>query len=381
MAAGTKSGPGALFRRGFFRNPRFDQYRRTWYFLRRNTLAMVGLGILAVIILIAIFAATSSTPWYQMTLYCSHPYGGSCSAGTPGVCVYTSGPPPAPNCYLVPAGHEELIGPTISLSPLSLGPLPLGALSLDSGGAGNHFYSVFQGLLRGSDWSLLIAGSIVGGGALIGLFVGVTAGYYGGLMDEALMRFVDIFLSIPQLLFVIVVGAVVFAATGGSLPFLPAAPAHIFLLIIAFLVTWWPFYARLVRGQVLVTREQKFVEAAKASGAKNGRIITRHIIPNSVYPIFVQMSLDVGTIPLLIGALVFIGFVQILPSQYFPEWGAVAALGSSNVVNNFVTCQLGTCFVPWWQILFPGLALFLFAISVNFFADGLRDALDPRLRR
>ncbi|HKS59377.1 MAG TPA: ABC transporter permease subunit, partial [Thermoplasmata archaeon] len=137
------------------------------------------------------------------------------------------------------------------------------------------------------------------------------------------------------------------------------------------------------RGQVLVTREQKYVEASKASGASTGRILRRHIIPNSLYPVFVQMSLDVGTIPLLIGAIVFIGYI-IWPSQYFPEWGTIAAQSTSILEGQIVQCAalVGTqCLFPWWQVLFPGATVFLFAIAVSFLSDGLRDALDPRLRR
>ncbi|HXQ49112.1 MAG TPA: ABC transporter permease subunit, partial [Thermoplasmata archaeon] len=156
---------------------------------------------------------------------------------------------------------------------------------------------------------------------------------------------------------------------------------HIFLLIVGFLVTWWPFYARVVRGQVLVVREQKYVEAARAGGAGKGRIIRRHIIPNAIYPVFIQMSLDVGTIPLLTGALVYLGF-KIFPSPYFPEWGAISANSVLQLQYFLNTCIQSTgCVIPWWQILFPGLVLFFFAISVNFLSDGLRDALDPRLRR
>ena len=146
-------------------------------------------------------------------------------------------------------------------------------------------------------------------------------------------------------------------------------------------MTWWPIYTRIVRSQVIVAREQKFVEAARASGARSGRIIGKHIIPNSLFPVFVQMSLDVGTIPLLIGTIVFLGF-HLFPTPYFPEWGTLSALGVQSVESIFVQCQgSSTCTFPWWQVVFPSGMLFLFAISVNFLGDGLRDSLDPRLRR
>jgi peptide/nickel transport system permease protein len=172
------------------------------------------------------------------------------------------------------------------------------------------------------------------------------------------------------------------AVFGGSIP---SSYGRIAILMGAFIITWWPIYTRIVRGQVLVTREQKYVEASKASGARSGRILARHIIPNSLYPIFVQMSLDVGAIPLLLGALVFLGF-HIFPSPYFPEWGAMSALAVTQLPSLMDACFFDiainvACSFPWWQLLYPGLIIFMFAISVNFLSDGLRDALDPRLRR
>src|SRR5208283_481851 len=350
MSAGVTEAPAPLAepaeavpvaRRGRRPNPRIAQMKRTWYFLRRNTLAMVGIVILVIFILIAIYALFQPIPWTQLQQECAssglYPPVNGC------LCTYSSGTvSPGPNCYQTPSGYPSDIAPTIDFSHGTLGPLPLG--SITTAPSNPTFYNIYAGLLRGSDWSLGVSVAIVGTGALIGLLVGAISGFFGGWVDEALMRIVDIFLSIPQILFVIIVIA------------------------------------------VLVAREQKYVEAAKASGAGGGRLVLRHIIPNSVYPIFVQMSLDVGTIPLLLGTLVYLGF-PVFPTIYFPEWGSMAALsvysgaGASTFTDALLTCQFGTCVIPWWQFLFPGLMLFLYAISVNFLADGLRDALDPRLRR
>ncbi|MGI0071434.1 MAG: ABC transporter permease [Thermoplasmata archaeon] len=448
-------------------NPRLEQYKRTWYFLRRNTLALVGLGVILALVLVAIFATTTSIPWNGLVLcsgtnnqvatftesglpagttwsvdvagttlssttpyvnfslasgpeyaysvgnvtgYTAKPASGtvelSGSAGsvdinfvaTPGsasstgsaapaatasngctLCTYSVGTPvPGPNCYQTPKNAPGVVAPTISLKPLSAGPMPLGALAVSPGLA--YYYNIYNGLLRGADYSLLISFSIVLVGAMAGLFIGSVSGYFGGAVDEAVMRLVDIFLSIPTILFVIVIIAVV-TTDYQTILGLSALDTRVFLLITAFMVVWWPFYARVVRGQVLVVREQKYVEAARASGAGKGRIVLRHIVPNSMYPVFIQMSLDVGSIPITLGFLVFLGF-NIWPTPYFPEWGTISALGTLNVIEGFLAnCELGICVIPWWQLFFPGLALFLFAISVNFFSDGLRDALDPRLRR
>ncbi len=366
-------------------NPRIAQWKRTWYFLRRNTLAMVGLGIIIALVILAVYALFQPYPWTSMTQYCAYTPGSSenaCQGFPNSVCTYAQGTaPPAPNCYQTPALFPSFVPPTLSIFPYHVGPLPLGSfIGATSNPGGYYFFNLYQGIVRGADWSLALSVSIVGAGALIGLLVGAIAGYFGGVVDEGLMRFVDIMLSIPQILFVLIVVAVL----SGLPVFGDSLTIRMTLLVLAFVVVWWPLYARIVRGQVLVTREQKFVEAARASGASRGRIIRKHIIPNSVYPVFVQMSLDVGSVPLLIGGLVFLGFTQLFPSTSFPEWGSLSALSvnPSMLENLLVASQLGDpVYVPWWMMLFPGVMLFMYAISVNFLSDGLRDALDPRLRR
>jgi len=351
--------------------------KRTWYFLRRNTLAMVGIGILVFLIVVALYALFQPYPWTQLQQMCA-------SNGTypPGqcLCTYPSGTvSPGPNCYQTPSGYPSDVAPTIDLMHGTLGPMPLGSITVAP--SNPTFYSIYDGLVRGADWSLGVSVAIVGTGAFLGLLIGAISGFFGGWIDEVLMRIVDIFLSIPQILFVIIVIAVLV-----GLPVFQPFSMRVLLLIVGFIIVWWPYYARIVRSQVLVVREQKYVEAARASGAGGGRLVMRHIIPNSMYPIFVQMSLDVGTVPLMLGTLVYLGF-PVFPTIYFPEWGSMAALsvfsgnGASTFTDALLTCQFGACVVPWWQFLFPGLMLFLYAISVNFLADGLRDALDPRLRR
>jgi peptide/nickel transport system permease protein len=392
--------------------------KRTWYFLRRNRLAMVGLGIILAIAAVAVYALFLPFNWDEMPQYCSTdfgPQGGNSTGWTgnpahPGnfsattvsgcaqyICTYDVVPPTnyqsfcGGHWYKLPSLDASgtriwfpgAIPPTDTLSSKTLvnpGSWPLGGLALDVG-TSQPVFNLTSGMLRGTDWSLIFSVSIVGAGALIGLIVGAIAGTFGGVIDETLMRIVDVFLSIPVILFVIVV-ITVFAGLANTNSANQAASARLELLIAGFVVVWWPFYARLVRSQVLVVREQKYVEAARASGSGKGRILFRHIIPNSVYPVFIQFSLDVGTIPLLIGSLVFLGF-HIFPNNtlFFPELGTISALGITNVSSYLLACTQGACLIPWWQIFFPGMALFLYAISVNLLADGLRDALDPRLRR
>ena len=331
---------------------------------------------------VAVYATTQPISWNQMTEYCatnqSNGSASECSLGFPTVCTYPSGSsPPGPNCYETPSKGPSEIAPTWSTRPLGTGPLPLGSLTVNPDT--DYFFSTYQGLLRGADWSLIISVSVVSAGAVIGLLLGAISGYMGGVVDETIMRIVDIFLSIPQVLFVIIFVAVI-STIHPTIFGLSGTASRMLELIIGFVIIWWPFYTRIVRGQVLVVREQKYVEAAQASGAGRGRIILRHIVPNSVYPVLIQFSLDVGTVPLFLGFLVYLGF-NLFGTLYFPEWGSVTALSVEKLQNFLQTCQIGGCAIPWWQILFPGMALFMYAISVNFLSDGLRDALDPRLRR
>jgi peptide/nickel transport system permease protein len=360
-------------------SPQVAQLKRTLYFLSRNTLAVVGLAIVLFFVGVAMYAFFYPAPSDALQNYCGT-YSSSganlCSQGYIQVCTYAntgSAPGNSSLCYPVDPNNPSQIAPTIDFMHLSAGPLPFGSLTISS--SGSYFYNTFAGLIKGSQWSLGIAGGIVISGAMIGLMLGSIAGYSGGYVDEAIMRVTDIFLAIPGFLLILVV----IASVGYTIHTLDG---RVGVLMLAFIVTWWPGYTRIVRSQVLVTREQKYVEASKASGAKTGRILGRHIIPNSLYPIFVSMSLDVGSIPLAVGGIAFLGF-QIFPTQYFPEWGTISALSVETIGAqlSYIAGCTQNCLFPWWQLFFPGATIFMFAISVNFLSDGLRDALDPRLRR
>ena len=196
---------------------------------------------------------------------------------------------------------------------------------------------------------------VVLGGAVIGSLVGLVAGYKGRFYDEALMRTTDVTFSIPFLVFAIAVAFVL----GRDF-----ATLNLVLLIL-----WWPPYARLVRAQVLSVKENKFVEAARAAGASDTRIMFRHILPNTLAPVFVQISLDLGVVIQIFAALIFIGFSP--QGSFAPELGALISDGFQNG---------GVTSYPW-TIIFPGLALLIFSVGVNLLGDGLRDVLDPRLRK
>ena len=208
-------------------------------------------------------------------------------------------------------------------------------------------------VVNGARTSLLIGFTSMIIGVLIGTIVGSVAGYLGGFVDNILMRIVDVMLSLP-LLFIILVASRFFGN------------GNVLLIIVIFGLLSWMGIARLVRSLFLSIREREFIEAAKAVGVRDRRIIFRHILPNAVSPIVVSASLIIaGNI---IGEA-FVSFLGYGVNPIYPTWG--------NILSNALT------FIPvgnWWWPLFPGLAIILTVLAVNFIGDGLRDALDPRSR-
>ncbi|NND03280.1 MAG: ABC transporter permease, partial [Acidimicrobiia bacterium] len=218
---------------------------------------------------------------------------------------------------------------------------------------------VLTRVIHGGQASLtvgLVTGLLV---ASLGTVVGSLAGYYPGIVDQALMRFTDLILGLPLLPVAIVVGRLL-----PELPFLPgwmkSGPWGIAFLL-GFLL--WGSLARIVRAEFLSLREKEFVEAARAAGANDRRIIFRHILPNAMSPIIVQTTLIIGTAIIIEAALSFLGFGVRPPT---PTWGAMAASGAGVAVRGF-----------WWELVFAGAALVSTVLAVNFIGDGLRDALDP----
>ena len=190
------------------------------------------------------------------------------------------------------------------------------------------------------------------GAVAFGTLIGALAGYAGSFVDEAVLRVTDIFFAFPALVL-----ALVFAAMFGR---------NLETLRLALLLVWWPPYVRLMRGQILSEKEKGYVEALRALGAGHLRILFRHIIPNSIYPILVQATLDFGGVILTFSALMFLGFS---PSPSLPELGNLAASGYEHI------------FEAPWLIVFPGLTMLIIALAFNLVGDGLRDVLDPKLRR
>ena len=208
---------------------------------------------------------------------------------------------------------------------------------------------VFSRVLSGAKYSLGVAAIILVIAVTTGVFIGAVACYFGGIVDELLMRLTDMFLAFPALILAIAISA----SLGPSLR----------NAVIALSTVFWPWYARLVRGQVLTIKSRDFVEAARSVGVGGGRLLVRHIMPSAISVIVIQMTLDVGYAVLATSSLSFIGLGAQPPS---PEWGTMIS-GARNFFRD-----------AWWYITFPGLALTITVLGFNLVGDGLRDYFDPR---
>src|SRR5687768_17175992 len=211
---------------------------------------------------------------------------------------------------------------------------------------------VYSRLVYGARISLTISVLAALLGAAVGVTAGLVAGYIGGRVDAVIMRLVDLNLAFPLILLALSVVALL----GASLK----------NLVIVMSITTWMIYARVVRGMSLTLREQDFVQAARALGAHDARIIARHILPNVLAPIMVIWTLEVARVILMESALSFLGLGVPPPT---PTWGRMLAEG-----RDYLT-------MAGWISIFPGLAIMLTVLGINFLGDGLRDLLDPRLRQ
>jgi peptide/nickel transport system permease protein len=210
---------------------------------------------------------------------------------------------------------------------------------------------ILSRILWGARISLKIGIAIVFFSAMIGLIIGMVSGYYGGLLDQILMRFTDIFISFPTLILAIAMTA----ALGPSLS----------NAVIAMIIVWWPIYARLIRSEVLAIKEKDYIQAIRVLGANPFKILAFHVLPNAIDTVIVRASIDFGNAVMFCAALSFIG-LGAQPPQ--PEWGAMVTTGKDYLRD------------AWWLVTFPGLAIFLTVMGFNLLGDGIRDYLDPRLR-
>jgi len=205
-------------------------------------------------------------------------------------------------------------------------------------------------VIWGSRVSLKVGFVAVGIAIIIGIIIGSIAGFYGGRVDAVLMRFVDMMLAFPTFFLILAVIAIL--------------EPNIFTIMAVIGVTGWMDVARLVRAEFLTLRERDFVDAARALGIRNRRLIVRHILPNALSPVFVAATFGVAGAILTESGLSFLG-LGVQPPD--PSWGNILTAGKDNIE------------IAWWLSLYPGLAILITVLSYNLVGEGLRDALDPRL--
>ncbi len=285
------------------RLPRIEEGSTAW-FLRRDRISVISLMLILLLALAAIFAQVI-TPYPQE------------GAGEPNI-LNKLKPPSAEH----PFGTE--------------------ALGRD----------ILARVLYGARTSLIAGLAIVGFSIIIGTLLGSLAGFFGGMIDEVIMRITDIFLAFPPLLLAMVIAAVLKPSLGNA--------------ILAITLTWWPWYTRLARAQTLSVRERDYVRAARGIGVKKLTIVRRHIIPNILTPILVQGTLDLGAAILTVSSLSFLG-LGVPPPQ--AEWGAMIREGRIYIQNG-----------RWWVPTFPGIALFLTIMAFNLLGDGVQVTTNPKTR-
>ncbi len=234
-------------------------------------------------------------------------------------------------------------------------PRDWGAIAVPPGSPGhilgttNVGGDVLYGVIWGARTSLRLSVIVVSLTVVVGVTVGSIAGFRGGRIDEILMRIVDVFLSIPELIFALAIAAVLGPSFRN--------------IILALAVVFWVKYARIMRAQIIHVKENEYVDAARVIGDSPWRIYLKDVLPNSITPVVVQATLDMGNIVLVGATLSFIG----LSEAGIAEWGVLVSEG-----------QAGISAGRWWASTFPGMMVFLWALGFNLFGDGLRDILDPR---
>lgn len=284
--------------------PRIRELRTSIYLLQRNLLTRIAIIVIALMILIVIFAP-----------------------------------------LIAPYPEDATIGnnPANALQPMSvehwLGTDELGR-------------DIFSRLIYGARISIISGVVTIFFAISIGVSLGVIAGCVGGVVDDIIMRVADAFLSFPNLLLAIFIAAMLE-------PSLTNAQ-------LAITISWWPYYARLLRGQAISVNEKQFVKAAEAIGTPKRVIIFKHVLPNCMAPVVINASMDIGAVILVLASLSFLGLGAQPPT---PEWGLMVSTSKNYFMN------------AWWYAIFPGVCIFVTVLSFNILGDGLREILDPKTRK
>ena len=296
-------------------HPKIKELKFTLYRIFRNPSAIIGVVLLFIFITIAVLAPYIAPPKYKHRPYMM-PHKG-----------YSMTPQPP--------GEGRIFGTT------------------------SGQYDIFYGAVWGTRTAFRIGIIVVLSAFVIGAVFGIVAGYYGGLVDEIIMRLVDVFFAIP---FTILAMAFVVAFGRG-----------LNSIVIALILVVWRRYARVMRAGVLSVRDQDYILAAKSMGVSDIKIMLRHVFPNAVYPVMVIAFMDAGSIVITAAFLSFIGLGA--PIGY-ADWGQMLAMA-----RNYIVGPAGEPLKYWYTIFFPGTFMILFVVAWNLFGDAIRDAFDPKLRR
>ncbi len=351
-AAAEKVRPGWRLRN----KGRIEEWRLMLYTLNRSPTGLLGLALVVFFLFLAVAGPWLAPISYDAQLVFCDPHS---RLAPPGTVV-----------HIPDNGFCRMLG-------LKPGPFKMWL------GGDDYGRDLLSRLLYGARTSLMVAILVMLVGPWIGIVLGLVSGYYGGVVDELIMRLTDVFLAFPGLVLAIALSATL---TGRVSSFLQSHPsvasvllymfavkpnqvvqlASLITVVVALWIVWWPGYARLVRGMVLSARENTYVEAARALGVPTRRILFSHILPNILGPVLVFLTIDFGGVILTEAGLSFLGLGAVPP---LADWGRIIYDGSNYFPN------------AWWLVFFPGLMIFLTVFGFNLLGDALRDILDPRMRR
>ena len=285
-----------------------------FYQLRRNPLSIIGITLILAFILTAVLAPVIAPP---------------------------------------PEGHRN----DYQIPRSGFSPTPTPPSSEHPFGTTEGQYDILYGVIWGTRSAFRVGVLVVGSVLVLGIVLGSVAGYFGGLVDEVIMRVTDVFMAFPAL----ILAMAITVALGPSLN----------SVTLALTAVSWPSYTRLIRGDILAVREEDYVEAARGVGSSHFRIIVRHILPNSIYPTLVMASLDIGAVVLSAAALSFLGLGA--PEGY-ADWGQMIGYA-----RNWIVGPPGDPMAYWYAVVIPGLFILFFVLGWNLLGDAFRDILDPRL--
>jgi peptide/nickel transport system permease protein len=296
-------------------HPRLREFKFTLHRIFRNPSALIGFLLILVFLVVAVFAPYIAPPKY------------------------------AHNPYLMP--HK------------GFSPTPKPPSEANIFGTASGQYDIFYGVVWGTRTAFKIGFFVVGIAALVGIALGSIAGYYGGIVDEVLMRVTDVMWAIPTL----VLAMTLVVAFGRGLD----------KIMIALALVGWRWYVRVIRSEILTLRDQDFVQAAKIMGVSDLKIILRHILPNAIYPALIMASMDIGSMVITAS---FMSFVGLGAPKGYADWGQMVALA-----RNYIVGPPDDPLKFWYTIVIPGGCIVLFVLGWNLIGDALRDAFDPKLRR